>query len=1729
MKFRWIYFTFLLSLSSLHAVCSGNGLGTCSPSAAASIPPSATCAIDKVTVTGAAQGGQAAAVRRTSFAQIPVAFEHTGGPGLTYTASLTGLNQTDSGTSITESECSGTLTAFFSQSEQKNISVQVFQAELNRIVTSQTALQVIFDRLPPVVTIQRVFPGTGAESGAGLEYSAGTTYFTSQDIFIRARVVDPAPAQDPEKLSMQVIEGLSTKPPVVQGDSNNPGSFGFPVGLGSEPEGEYLLRIAALDSDSELLEDGSPANVSEGLLLRVNLDKTDPIITELELIRNPQSSEQVVERIPGVFIPSGRVRIRATFSEEMGTPPNLVIQQEGNGSGEPPGPIDNVTFDSELFKANRSVVEYEFSPLVGPADIGPATFTFSGGSDLAGRPLDLNQGAVNGGVVNRAVIVDTVAPDLNRVETGNVGEVRTIPDNNEKLPKDGFPRQITMIVRDYDLPQDLDLGDGGDDALLRQTSNSSGVDFSKIIEGSGGGNIDGIQVELRGPSDQLISGTLVTQPPNGLIYLLPPVELIFPQGKGLAPEGTYTVKVNLVDKVGNKGIETFFFVVDNTDIDANSIRVALFPAPNENDDFTPDTPNPSLTNPIGGLEIPDNPDLVDLATLTAVNTINRFTVCSTDQTFDTTRTASFVKFKARLNGPDTVARTLNASGTAVVDSDNSCQSGGTIGFNVSNDQKKAFPNLGLFPNPSSGPGANVEPGTRDPRFGQFDGPYLVEIEALDDAGNRSKPINKEFLLDTTQPYTDETFPKDNSKINSPLRHISSILVDPHPPRIHTFDEAGYVNFGSGISVDRSSLKLTLRTPYRQTVLGRSDLFLPSGELRGKLNFTHIPNSIDPTKPSFNPKDDAYRALLEIVDKNTRVIELPSNGDADGVYEIESIPVDNAGNSVDAAIAGQSGWQVLPEDQRRDRPKEVTKTFVFLLDSIAPSLSIDRPNANSNLLTVSGQDFKLTGKTRDLSAQQEAVKGGAGIDRVEYEVVLQTLDGELVPPVEASVGTVAKKNPILKEQLAKLEPLIDISKDPHTSSTRPLDPTSYANLELEERIWKINGKLPPSNEIISQADNQTGKQANYFLKIYSYDLAGNVTKESLQLILQLGKLPAPVIVSPDFNKNLTKGIVKFEWKPVSNAVEYELSVSHPSGETTTDQVVSNGESNLTFNKVLSKEGEYSWFVRAKDSVGNFGDSTISRKFLIDRTPPVVNVLSWLDPSPEAKGRLTIGQFRMQIQFSEELSFYPEVSFRPFNPSIPPQTIVTDKTTGQFWEGVATIPQTATARWDGLATITVKSAIDKAGNQMIENRNFKFEIDTGPSYEVKFFENPVFQTEVVFVIRSSENLAGPPVLFNAQAVQLVGQNLVKVGDATFTAILKITGSTSAKEGSLEITGTDLLGNSSTRKVVFPLQAAQQNGSATLQNSRMKVLLPEGALEPEQIVGIFPRSDLSLSDDGMAQLSVSRVGNARGMRKIRSLESLYPSSVKLKSPGVLRLLVQETLGKSEAIFLETGSGLEFLGAGAVGDIQLTKFGSLAIYEDPAPPIIEPENEQDLTALDSIRPTIRFRVFDEGSGLRRDTLKGEVNGVSLEFRSLDDDIVEARIPGSLPRGSHEINLEVEDQVGNLVKYSSHALVAGPIRIHALSFPNPARNTATIQYELNRPAESIHLKIFDTNDSLVFQADSSEDLELAVSGGRNRYLWNLETTFGSPVANGIYYCQLQAMDSQGRVDRAVVKIAVLR
>jgi len=1737
-QFSLIVFLIAAFTGCLDAACSGNSAGSVDATQCTSTSPPPTCAIDEVVVTGAENQGN---IERTSFSQIPVAFTHTGGPGLTYTARPLLSDATDSGTAITEGDCLGTVTVFFAKSGEKSVNIEVNQLELNRILSSTAPRRIIYDATKPQINVLRIFPGDNTE-GAGLEYSSGTTYYTSGDVTVRARVVDPAPAQTAENLSVVVVDGLSAVgQPVPSNDENDKSLFLVPLGVASEADGEYLVKLSGMDFTAFNFPDGSPANISESRLIRVVKDQTAPIVTRIEVVKNPGTPEQVVEQVPGVFIRSGRVRIRVTFSEPLQRPPTLQIQQLGNGAGDAPENPVQATFDSQLFAADPTVVEYEYSPLVGPFDTGPANLLFEqDGTDLAGNIVDVNQGAVGGGQVQRALIIDTNAPSLNRVDPENPGEVRTIPENNEKISRTEFPRQVTIIVRDYNLPDNIGVED---QAQLRLTDNASGVDFDRIIDGTEGSSTDnsGISVEITDPNEQVIQGTLVTQPPNGLIYILPTVEALYPdRTDGTAPEGTYTVKVNLVDKVGNNSVETFFFQVDNAPISGDTIRVSLEPVQEAGTEFAKDSDNGLLQNPITGKEIPELPDLVDLRELDAVNQITGFRVCSTDSSFDVTR--SQVTLKARLNGPDTVARTMTTTGGG----GGANPEGGACGpnrqelsFTVDTNQTVPFPNLVGFPNPASA-GANIDPGARDPRFGQFDGPYLVEVIAYDEAGNESSPIRKEFLLDTTQPYTAEVFPSGNGKINSPLRHVSAILIDPHPPRIHTFNETGHVNFGSGINVERSELVVQLAEPYRPNFVQSSDLFIPENqnEVRSKLRFTHIPNSIDPTKPTFDPKDDKYRVLLEFINKAGVVTPLPNNGDADGIYRVVSTPVDNAGNSVQPAAQGDSskGWSAF--DGQANRPMEVTEEFFFLLDSIPPNMTIDN---NPSTLNITGSRFELAGKTRDLSAQEATVNGGSGIHRVEYELMYLTEDGELIPPVPATENTRAKSNPILRRQTATLDPLINESNDPHVSSTKPLTVSSYINLALEERSWKINGQLPSASEIIGPGDNSTGKPANYWMSIKSYDQSGNFLEKRLKVNLSLGELPGANLLKPLPNQAFTKGVIMFEWQSIPNVESYVLHFSSPRGEKVTRAVATNGVNNPFHTEVFSLQGEYEWWVVGIDSVGNEGKESLHQKFRIDRNKPKVVAPRWVDFSPESNGKLTIGQFRLQVEFDEEIKVAPMVTFRPPATSIPAQLVKTEvfNMNSKLWQGVATIPTTATGKWDGIATIEIKYAQDMAGNVMDVNRQYNFEIDTGPSYQVKFFENPIFETEIVVVVQSSEELQAPPVILKPQGVTPVQNGMLRVGARSYSTVMKIAGSTSVKTGRLEITGSDLVGNSSTRIVTFPIASVVENRSTTVNTSLMKLEIKAGSVDSPLTLAALPRDEfeqLEQDENSQTSKSLSRLYSQsraqEGMKRVRGLEQLFPPGAKLKKEARVQVYLADGFGPGRGLFLETGSSQpRFLSVAQSARVSFhtDTLGKLAIYEDRVPPSIEISPDFEDGVIDSRNPVVRFAILDQGSGVHEDRIRVLLGSREMEVVSLGQGQFEASYSGSLPRGEHPLEIEAMDRLANLSIQKANLVVAGPIRVSGSAFPNPARNFSVIQYDLSRPAQVVELKIYDAAGRMVFHRDSNNDLGLTAQVNRNSYRWDLDNDQGSLVKNGVYFVVLNVIDTQGRSDRVQLKLAVVQ
>lgn len=94
-----------------------------------------------------------------------------------------------------------------------------------------------------------------------------------------------------------------------------------------------------------------------------------------------------------------------------------------------------------------------------------------------------------------------------------------------------------------------------------------------------------------------------------------------------------------------------------------------------------------------------------------------------------------------------------------------------------------------------------------------------------------------------------------------------------------------------------------------------------------------------------------------------------------------------------------------------------------------------------------------------------------------------------------------------------------------------------------------------------------------------------------------------------------------------------------------------------------------------------------------------------------------------------------------------------------------------------------------------------------------------------------------------------------------------------------------------------------------------------------------------------------------------------------------------------------------------------------------------------------------------------------------------------------------------------------GAVAVHV--FPNPARTSATFQYELPNGTTEATLWVFDIRGGLIFQR--------ALETGNNRYRWNLKDSAGKNVPNGPYYFRVTAQTAQGQQRSPVGRLLVQR
>jgi hypothetical protein len=447
------------------------------------------------------------------------------------------------------------------------------------------------------------------------------------------------------------------------------------------------------------------------------------------------------------------------------------------------------------------------------------------------------------------------------------------------------------------------------------------------------------------------------------------------------------------------------------------------------------------------------------------------------------------------------------------------------------------------------------------------------------------------------------------------------------------------------------------------------------------------------------------------------------------------------------------------------------------------------------------------------------------------------------------------------------------------------------------------------------------------------------------------------------------------------------------------------------------------------------------------------------------------------------------------------------------------------------LEISQAEDKAGNLMIVNRNYDFTIDTGPSYSVKYFENPVYRTEVVMVVKSTENLLNVPVLTEPVGVSLATGSMLRISDSVFAANLRITASNDTT-GKVRISGTDLDGNTASRVLTFPVSVLKTNQSTRVLSSGFVLDFPSGSVSQDTPVMVLPREEFSEIPQISASVgSVSK--EAQELKKVMDMELISPTDIQFLQPVNVEIALGQPLGPQQGIFLASGGQLELVDANfrnGLYHFSLMRSGQIMIFEDVKPPVLSLDSSIEQDGVNAMNPKVKFEAKDLGSGLRQDSIQVILAGQQMAFQEVDTQGAYVyAMKGKIANGDNELQIEVSDRLGNLSVLKSTVQVLGPIRISAIAYPNPARSFSMLSYDLSRAADHVELKIYDAAGSMIHSINSAQDPLVTTLRGKNAWRWGLTDRRGRNVANGVYFVQVVARDRDGHQDKQRIRMAVLQ
>lgn len=721
-----------------------------------------------------------------------------------------------------------------------------------------------------------------------------------------------------------------------------------------------------------------------------------------------------------------------------------------------------------------------------------------------------------------------------------------------------------------------------------------------------------------------------------------------------------------------------------------------------------------------------------------------------------------------------------------------------------------------------------------------------------------------------------------------------------------------------------------------------------------------------------------------------------------------------------------------------------------------------------------------------------------------------------------------------------------------------------SLEYSEdgNVWNSlsSESLPSkSTDFKASIDIANKSDGTYKVMFRAVDRAGNRsdTKEFSYIVDRTGPA-APELTIPLSDYTVNKRTQSFKWVTVNGADAYLLQISDDSSfnnilncVASTDYPDLKGVVSVTTDGSYSlpKDGTYYWRVASIEKCMdgyNISSYSNTRKVIVDSVKPYVVSVS---PTPSSSNIVSTGMVTFNIRFSETIDATIEPSVMLTSAGGQVMKIEKTSCSGDTWIGTTVIPKNNSALYDGNAVISIEGAVDVAGNKMEADTSHYVVVNTGPSFTTKLFSNPANEYEITIVTKASEALqSAPSVSVKQSSVKTpVTMNFLK--DRFYSGSYKID---KENPGSayIYISGTDLYGMVGNSTVEFVI--AEANASARMNVStasgRAVLKAAESSTYNTKAIYMIDRECLESpfsNDEGTTPAAVRASAGIRASANknknselvgVVGLEEVGPVSAKLKKCMLYTAnLSGEKINLADtskaAIYRQDANGNWIYQGGEMKDnkisAQLTGLGRLALMVDNTSPRLSSMTPSNQSKLDTSTPEIKGQFEDNGSGLNASTFKLFIDGLQVKNVELENDgSFSYKVKTALKEGKHEIECEVADKSGNMIRKSfavdaPQVLAVGTF----IPYPNPARgNRISFAYNFGTRPDDVTLKIYDVAGHLVAKFDSS-DFSGKESGSIR---WDLMNEKGKRVANGTYIYRAEVTVNGGK-NKIRGKFSVLR